>query len=131
MGPNSPERALYVHFWGNGWAKLSDKNDSQTRGGKGFIRISENCSLSPCDIEARYHYLAAPVMAKEPEISVKNKDAIRVDSTHVSGTLIWNLANTSASELGASIVLTVKMPVLGRGSFPGLMQWGAVKVSPA
>lgn len=70
-------------------------------------------------------------MAKEPEISVKNKDAIRVDSTHVSGALIWNLANTSASELGASIVLTVEMPVLGRGSFPGLMQWGAVKVSPA
>lgn len=86
---------------------MSDKNDSRASNEKGFIWISENCSPSSCDIQAYYYSLAASVMVMGPEILAQNKDSIRVDSTRVRGTLVWNLANTSLFEHGASIALVL------------------------
>lgn len=91
------------------------------RDGKGFIWISENCSPSPCYIQAHYHSLVAPVMVLGSESLIPNKYMIRVNCTWVNRTLIWNLANTSAS-WGCYSFTYMEMPRWGLASlshFPG------------
>ena len=70
-------------------------------------------------------------MAIRPEILVQNTDVIRVDSTCVNGTPIWNLANASASEHGACFCSfdSAETRGLGLASLPSLPpsfwdQWG-------